>query len=81
MDNGLILIISFSSCILLTLCCACIRFCKQREREIQEKINVKKLHNRFKRNKIIKPIIEPDENFNEELKDEKENIFRAIESV
>jgi hypothetical protein len=85
MDNGLILMVSFSYCILLTLCyacirtyliicCACIRTYKQREREIQEKINLKKL---LKRKKIIKPILGSGENFSEEVKDEKENNFRT----
>jgi hypothetical protein len=81
MDNKQILILSFSSCLSLVLFCLCIRYRKKRVREINEKTNLKMIHDRLKRKNIIKPITESDNNLNEEIKDEKENNFRIIEII
>jgi len=81
MDNGQILLLSFGSFVSSMLFCLCIKYCKDTQREMNEKIHIKKLHERLKRKNIIKPIMDSSENFNEEVKDEKENNFRTTEII
>lgn len=77
MESQYILILTFGSFSSLILLCACIRYCKDRGRQMQEETNVKKLHEKLKRKNIIKPITALDE----EVKDEKENNFRTTEII
>ena len=81
MDNEKILLLSFCSFVSSMLFCLCIKYCKDGQREMNEKIHIKKLHERLKRKNIIKPIIDSGENFNEEVKDENENNFRTTEII
>ena len=81
MESQTILILTFGSFISLILLCLCIRYCKDNQREMNEKIHIKNIHERLKRKNIIKPIMDAHENFNEEVKDEKENNFRTTEII
>lgn len=78
MDNTQILLLTFGSFVSFMLCCMCIIYCKDSQREMNEKIHIKKL---LKRKNIIKPIIDTIEILDEEVKDEKNNNFRAPELI
>lgn len=81
MTGEYILILTLGSCISFMICCVCIRYCKDKEREIEEKTNLKKFHEGIKRKNIIKSVNETVEFLYEEVNDEKANNFRTTEII
>ena len=71
MNTDKIILLSIGSFLLATLLCFCKIYCKKKQREKYEKINIKNINDILHRNKKIKPISDI-----EETKDERENNIR-----
>jgi len=74
-----ILIITFCSIISGCLICVCLKYFKDRQTQIDERKNLKRIHDNLKRKNIILPTSNEEENCNEETKDERENQIRTAE--
>lgn len=74
MDSNSILIVTFCSLISGCLICVCFKYYKDRQKQLNERNKLKRIHDNLKRKNIIIPISD-----NEETKDERENQVRTAE--
>lgn len=83
MDTDEIVLLSICSLLLSILLCFSGIYCSEKIKEMLRNRNLKVINHRLKlRHKnIIKPITHDEENVNEEIKDEREDTIRNVEST